>query len=206
MLVICLDIGEGENLEVELYNEGMELFHSGTITETDIAVTVRTAYHGDAQTYFMKVFSDDGTIHEYDLHPLRWPTWSQGFTYYETEPNSSTGTSDDISIDYDPDLDENNYTGVKESGDSMDWYKLQTPSDGILLIHAADFDNAPNEEEYFTLYDSSLAQLETGTIWYQDGSIILSSGGVVATGTYYVKLQANTWTHRYVIEPELIVE
>ena len=88
----------------------------------------------------------------------------------------------------------------------MDWYELQTPSDGILLIHIADYDNANNEEEYITLYDASVTQLDTGTIWYQDGSIFLSSGGVVPAGTYYIQLSANTWTHRYVIEPELIVE
>ncbi len=204
-LVTCLDLGQDQVLDLQLFDGVGSLVDATLLPEGQFAETVRIPVLGPLGTYRLRIAATGGGNPEYDVHPLRWPNWNEGFSFYETESNDSSPSADAMAIDYDPDTDSFQYTGEQAGGDS-DWFSINTAADGILIIHMSDYDNASNEEEYFTLYNGSLGQLDTGTIWYQDGSAFISSGGVVTAGTYYVEVSANTFTHRYVLEPNLVTE
>jgi hypothetical protein len=107
-------------------------------------------------------------------------------------------------LSYDPDSDSLQYTGEQTGYYDHDWFSIETDTDGILVVHMADYDNAGNEQENITLYDGSLNQLDTAKIWYQDGSAFVSSKKTVKAGKYYVQVTANTFTHRYVFEPDML--
>ena len=198
IILICKDLESYGELTLTLYDSSLNAVDSHTVTGQSCA-WVNTPYGvGDnAGTYYIKV-NGDSMLH-YDLAPLRWPNWDEGFTFFETEPNNNSAQANAMSLDYDPDTDDNNYTGEYPSSRTDDWFRLDIPWDGILAIHLMDYDCASNEKMYITLYNSSLTQLDSGEIWYDDGNVCIDAN--VRMGTYFVKVNGNTYTHRYAFEP-----
>ncbi len=198
----CSDLSEGQELTISLIDGSYSTIQTKTLTSGHYAASVRVPYDAEKnQKLYIKVEGNAGGLN-YDLHPLLMPNIKND-SLYETEPNNGSSSADMLALDYDPDTDGLDFTGIFAPGDtSDDWYKLETTENGILIMHIVDYDIAPgNEWVMVGLYDSTLSELDSYTILHGDGSICLETDGSVPPGTYYVKLDANTWTHRYVIEP-----
>jgi len=191
------------NVVLSLYDDHMNLLESG-ITGPGLCAWVSTPFNmvDMAGTYYIKIACTGGE-YDYDLSPLRWPDWNEGFSFFETEPNNSMNETDVMPRGYDPDTDPNNYTG-ELGGGGPDWFKIYVLTPGVLALQLIVYDCESNEMVYIELYNSSGVQLQKGTVWYKDGNVAIASH--VETGIYYVKMSANTFTHRYVFEPIFIID
>jgi hypothetical protein len=195
--LIALNLNSQENLILTLYDASLNLVDecstSGKIWAS-VHTPVQPAYAPGL--YYIKV-SGNASYCNYELAPLVLRLWGDGFTFFETDYNGSAANADEMDLSYDPDTDEANFTGELRS--DVDYYRIIIPSDGLLVIHLMDYDCASNEEVYIKILDASQNILDSGKIWYQDGNVCVSSE--VTTGTYYIKVDANTFTHRYALEP-----
>lgn len=204
-MIFCDDPEAPENLEFTVYNWALSPVEIGVIEEGEIAGSVDIGTVTETGTFYLEIHSEHDAIFEYDVHPLRCPAWNEGLTYYETERNDGNDIADPMPLDYDPDNDVNNFTGVHDAGDYVDVFRLDLEEPARILVHMADFDNASNELETLWLVDEEMNLIDEDEIRYQDGSLLLDSAGPLEPGSYYIWMGANTWTHRYVLEPLAIL-
>jgi hypothetical protein len=120
------------------------------------------------------------------------------------EDNSSSSQADAMPLSYDPGSDGYDFTGVIAANDtSDDWYKLVTPQTGELAVTLTCVDLGYGEHIYITLYDSAQNELDSRTLsGSPGGSVTVYTGTWAYAGTYFVRIEADSWTHRYDLTPD----
>jgi hypothetical protein len=200
--IICDDLASNEHLYITLYDSALNELDAPALSGTSSgSVTASTAASSSAGTYYVQIEADSWT-HRYDLEP-NFSTGGAASDYWEQESNDSSSQADAMSLNYSPATDGYDYTGVIASNDtSEDWYRLATTQSGQLAVTLTCMDLASNEHIYITIYDSTLYELDAPALsGSPGGSITASTDTGSPAGTYYVRIDADSSTHRYDLEP-----
>jgi hypothetical protein len=201
----CSDISSNERLYLTLYNASLNGLDAPTLDwNQDGSVTASTSAGASAGVYYVRVNSDTWT-HNYDLTP-DFTNGGAATDFWEEENNNSLSQADAMPLSYNPVSDGYNFTGSIASNDtSDDWYRLTTTQSGQLSVTLTCSDLASNEHIYLTLYDSAENELDSRTLSGSPGGSVTASTSVAAlAGTYYVRLEADSWEHSYDLDPNFI--
>lgn len=199
----CVDLAYDEYLYITLYDSALNEFDAANLGETsDGSVTASTGAGASAGAYFVRISADSWT-HSYDL-ASDFITGGIYSDYWEIEDNDSSHQANEMPLSYDPRWDGYDYTGIIATADtSDDWYRLATTQSGQLSVTMSCVDLAYNDNVYIRLYDSTLYELDATAIdWTPGGNVTVDSGWSTYAETYYVRITADSWPHRYDLTPE----
>ncbi len=200
--ISCFDLTSNDNVDITLYDSASNELDTQTLSTTSGgSATASTAAAAPAGAYLVRIESDNSR-HSYDLTP--------GFTgggiasdFWETENNNTSSQADVMSLNYNPGTDGYDYTGTVTAGDTGgDWIQFTTAQAGQLQVALTCNDLASNEHIYITLYNSTPSQLDTSTLSGTAGgtvSVVTAAGA--PTGTYYARVDADSWAHDYDVTP-----
>lgn len=197
------DIASNEHMQIELMNSSLNLLDDKFInTNNGNIATVISAANSQPGTYYARISSDKGA-HRYDLDP-DFTSGGAATAYWEVEDNDSTSLADVMALNYNPDSDGYDYTGVIAAEDtSDDWFRLITTRSGRLAVTLSNFDLSVNQSIYITLYNSKLLELDTRFLSGASGnsSVTASTAFGLPAGDYYVRISSDSWTHQYNLTP-----
>jgi len=204
MMMQCFTIVGPQQLTIELYDSGMVLIDSGVISGGGNSAFATTPRNAPAGTYYVHVSGNSAQT--YELEATYSP--NPGNSFWETEPNDSSGGANVMPIGYDPDRDAFPFTGeVRLNTDPEDWYVLTTTETGTLNLLVQAIDTGPGEEVYATLFDAALTPISTATIAQNDWAAIVGTATDVPPDTFYLRISDNRPpAQRYQIDPSFVAQ
>ena len=88
---------------------------------------------------------------------------------------------------------------------SEDWYRLTTTQYAQMSVSLTCVDLAFNEHIYITLYDSGLNEVNARTLeGTPGGTVTVRSAESAPPRVYFVRIDADSWTHRYDLTPDFV--
>lgn len=199
----CSDLTSNQHLYITLYDSAQNELDARTLSGTPGgSVTASTSVSASAGNYYVRIDSDSWA-HRYNLDPS-FTSGGDSYTYWEMEDNSSISQADAMPLSYYPGADGYDYTGIIAGNDtSDDWYQLSTTQSGELAVTLTCVDLASSEHMYITLYDSAQNELDSRTLnGSPGGSTTVYTGASAYAGTYFIRIEADSWTHRYDLTPD----
>lgn len=201
----CLDLAASQHISITLYNSTLISLDTQTLSGSQGgSITASTSTGMPAGLYYIRVSSNTWT-HNYDLTP-EFTNGGAATDFWETENNNSNNQADELPLSYNPATDGYNYSGSIAANDSSDdWYRLSTTTAGQLSVSLNCTDLSANEHMFITLYDFALNELDTRTLGGAPGvTVTVSTSPGASAGTYYVSIEADSWTHQYDLTPSFI--
>ena len=198
----CNDLSYREEIYLTLFNANLNVLDDATLAgSSGGTVSVRTSGGAAPGNYYIRV-SSDSWDHRYDLDP-NFSSGGANFEYWEIEDNDNASRADELPLDYNPQYDGYDYTGVISAQDgSADWYWLETTWSGRLSVTLTCLDLARNEQITISMFDESLRELDFANLGGSPGgSITVSSFSFTPAGFYYVRVSADSWQHQYDLDP-----
>jgi hypothetical protein len=199
----CSDLASNQHLYISLFDSNQNELDARTLSGTPGgSVTASTSVAASAGIFYVRIDSDSWA-HRYDLDPS-FTSGGDAYAYWEMEDNSSSSQADAMPLNYFPGSDGYDFTGVIAANDtSDDWYRLLTTQSGELAVTLTCVDLASSEHMYITLYDSAQNELDSRTLnGSPGGSVTAYTGAWASAEAYYVRVEADSWPHRYDLTPE----